>query len=240
VCESVSRCAGACIAAYVVEDDQRTVDAANGVVPYPRLDGHHAGVEGSHAGGVDERFGERWVSLKSAGFASAKGGGLRDLGDEVEVGGKLVVLQLGRNVSAHCTHMTRLQPQGSRQPPVHISIQQGKWTSAEAPLVVCGTFTMVTVPCIHGGNSATGSLHSRHDRARHCYLWRMLAASAKQVVWTAVAQSSTLRSNDAQVSWETYSDFAMGQIEVELKNATARPTPSIVSSVSKGVTNWRV
>lgn len=59
---------------------------------------------------------ERWVSLKSAGFAGAKGGGLRDLGDEVEVGGKLVVLQLGRNVSARCTHMTRLQPQGSRQP----------------------------------------------------------------------------------------------------------------------------
>jgi hypothetical protein len=44
------------MAAYVVENDQRAVHAANGVVPYPRLDGHHAGVEGGHVGGVDERF----------------------------------------------------------------------------------------------------------------------------------------------------------------------------------------
>lgn len=52
----MSQCAGASRAAYVVEDDQRTVDAANGVVPYPWLDGHHAGVEASHVGGVYERF----------------------------------------------------------------------------------------------------------------------------------------------------------------------------------------
>lgn len=53
------------MAAYVVEDDQRTVDAANGVVPYPRLDGHHAGVEGGHAGGIDERFGEVGIAQVS-------------------------------------------------------------------------------------------------------------------------------------------------------------------------------
>lgn len=125
---------------------------------------------------------ERWVSLKSAGFAGAKGGGLRDLGDEVEVGGKLVVLQLGRNVSARCTHMTRLQPQGSRQSTSASAIQQGKWTPAEAPLVVCGLFFTVTAPFLHQENSAPGSLHSQHDRARHCCCWCMLAASAKQVI----------------------------------------------------------
>ena len=45
--------------------------------------------------------------------------------------------------------MTLLQPQGSRPPPtcsVHISVQQGKSTPAEAPLVVSGLFIVVTVP----------------------------------------------------------------------------------------------
>lgn len=52
----MSDCAGASVAAYVVEDDQRTIHAANGIVPYPWLDGHHAGVEASHVGDDDERF----------------------------------------------------------------------------------------------------------------------------------------------------------------------------------------
>lgn len=44
------------MAAYVLEDDERTVHAADSVVSYPWLDGHHTGVEGGHVGGVDERF----------------------------------------------------------------------------------------------------------------------------------------------------------------------------------------
>ncbi len=51
------------MAAYVVENDKRAVDAANGVVAYPWLDGHHAGVEAGHVGGIDERSGGG-VSLK--------------------------------------------------------------------------------------------------------------------------------------------------------------------------------
>lgn len=52
------------MAAYVVEDDERTVHAADGVVPYPWLDGHHAGVEAGHVGGVDERFVEVRVARR--------------------------------------------------------------------------------------------------------------------------------------------------------------------------------
>lgn len=42
-------------ATHIVQDDQWTVDTANGVVSYPRLDRHHAGVYcGRHGGGSEQ------------------------------------------------------------------------------------------------------------------------------------------------------------------------------------------
>jgi hypothetical protein len=54
-------------ATYVVEDDQRSVDAADGVVPYPRLDRHHAGVEVRHGGGRVRQIGGSAVPLVAGG-----------------------------------------------------------------------------------------------------------------------------------------------------------------------------
>lgn len=93
--------AGASVAAYVVENDQRTVHAADRVVPYPWLDGHHAGVEAGHVGGGDERFGEGCVAqgrvVGGRKWRWSSRSWVTKLG---VVGGKLARSQLGHEVSA--------------------------------------------------------------------------------------------------------------------------------------------